>query len=218
MHLAGCTLNRKQQCSNYPKPTQTPRKPTNQSIFSPIYQTKNKLKKNSTRRISTPPLPINPHLHRPQHPLQLPPQHLQLRNPLLPLPLHAPQLPLQLPDPPLLLRLRRINPGEHRNQILDLLLLDDEVAGEFALAGCERARGVRLRREGRVCYCAVGVGGLLGLGRGRALRGGVCCYGCCWGGGWCWGRGGVAGDFGEEGRRGGFLGGGCCGRVVVVGC
>ncbi len=80
--------------------------------------------------------------HPPNNAIQ-PLQHL-LRNPHRPGPLllRNPQLRLQHLQPLLLLALRRADARQHRDQVLDLLLLQHQVARQLALRGRERARRV----------------------------------------------------------------------------
>lgn len=119
------------------------------------------------------PIPIDPPLHRPQHPLQLAPQLAQLARLALPLLLRGPQFLLQLADPRLLLRLRGPDPREHGDEVLDLLLLDDEVAREFALAVGEGAGGVWRGREVGVRLLCLLLLLLCGVGIGRGALAGA---------------------------------------------
>lgn len=106
-------------------------------------------------------------------------RHVQLPHPCLflldcsiPLLFRLPKFHLQLPDPLLLLPLAALKPGEHADQVLNLLRLGDEVLREFLLRGLEVGGGVDALGRGGV---RGGVGGLvvgLRVERGRIVVGG----------------------------------------------
>lgn len=89
-------------------------------------------------------------LNTPNHPLQ-PRQHLLLLPNSLPPPLlRNPQLLLQLPNHSLLILLTVLQPREHRDQVLDLLLLQYQVLRQFFLPSFEFGCGVGVN-----CFRAV---------------------------------------------------------------